>query len=101
MFNERRRREDLFVLGKLRLLEHVDYLELIAPLQLLFADAPQVRHGHLRPRTAARDVEPQHVVRQGSSFEARCNRVNVVEPTTVLLFYDPTANASFAPARER
>ena len=65
LFDERRRREDLVILGDLRMLEHIDDLELVSPVQLIIADAPQVGDRRLRLRGLSSDVEFEDVVWQG------------------------------------
>jgi hypothetical protein len=57
LLDQRRRGEDLVVLGELRMLEDVDDLELILTAELLFADATQVRDRRLRARGRACNVE--------------------------------------------
>jgi hypothetical protein len=66
------RREDLVVLGELRMLEDVDDLELILALQLLLADATQVGDRRLRAGRRSGDVELEDERGQTSS-PVRCS----------------------------
>jgi hypothetical protein len=69
--DQRRRREDLVVLRRLRVLEDVDDLQLVSAAQLLVADAPQVGDGDLGLGRLAGDVELQDVLRQEVPLSAR------------------------------
>ena len=55
-----------FDLGALRMLEDVNNLQLISPVELLLADTVQVVDCDPRARTGAGDVERQNVFRQDS-----------------------------------
>src|SRR5580765_3581066 len=59
--HERRQCEDLVALGELGVLEEIDHLDLVAPLQVRFADLLQIREREDRLRGLSRDVEAQHV----------------------------------------
>jgi hypothetical protein len=71
LLDERRRREDSVVLGALGMLEDVDDLELIPTVQLLLADALQVRDRLLRAGAGSGDVELEDVRRTLPSERAR------------------------------
>jgi hypothetical protein len=62
--DERRRRENLVVLGRLWMLENVDDLKVVLASELLIADAPQVGDGGLGLRRLTRDVELENELRQ-------------------------------------
>ena len=57
--HERRHGQDLVAARELRILQQIDDLDLVAPLQMLLADLLQVREGQDRLRRLSRDVEPQ------------------------------------------
>ena len=67
LLDQGRRGEDFFVLRSLGVFQHIDYLELVLPRELLPADALQVGDRYLGTRTAARYVKRQQVFRQESS----------------------------------
>jgi hypothetical protein len=56
------RGENAIILRRLRMFEHVDDLEVVLPLQLLVADAPQVGDRNLGFRGLAGDVELEDVL---------------------------------------
>jgi hypothetical protein len=62
-----RRGEDLLILGALRVLQNVYYLELVLPVKLLLADALEIGDCNLGTRTRAGDVERQQVFGQDAS----------------------------------
>ena len=53
--------QDLVAACELWILQEIDDLDLVAPLQMVLADLLQVREGQDRLRRLSRDVEPQHV----------------------------------------
>jgi hypothetical protein len=57
LFDQRRRRENLLILGELRILEHVNDLERVLPGKLPLANPPQVCYGKFRPRVRSCDVQ--------------------------------------------
>ena len=54
---ERRDRQDLIALGQLRVLQEIDDLDLIVPVQMFLTDLLQVSEGKNRLRSLARYVE--------------------------------------------
>ena len=58
------RRENLVVLGQLRMLEYVDDLQLVILAELLVAYSLEVRDSGICLRALASDVELQQVLRQ-------------------------------------
>lgn len=64
---ECRRREDLLILGALRILKDIDDLQLVSAVELLGADTVEVVDSDCGARTGARDVERQDEFRQLSS----------------------------------
>ena len=57
--HERGHGQDLVAARELRILQQIDDLDLVAPLQMLLADLLQVREGQDRLRRLSGDVEPQ------------------------------------------
>jgi hypothetical protein len=55
--DERRDRQDLIALGQLRVLQEIDDLDLIVPVQMFLANLLQVSEGKNRLRSLARYVE--------------------------------------------
>jgi hypothetical protein len=64
LLDQGRRGQDPVVLGQLRVLENVDDLELVAALELLLAEVPEVGDGALGARRPAGDIELQQVAIQ-------------------------------------
>jgi hypothetical protein len=62
-----RRGEDLLILSALRVLQNVNYLELVLPVKLLLADALEIGDCDLGARTRSGDVQRQQVFGQDSS----------------------------------
>ena len=60
-FDQRRCREDFLVFRQLRVLQHVDDLELVLAVQIFVADAAEIGDGVLGPRRLARDVELEKI----------------------------------------
>ena len=66
LFDERRRCEDAIRFRNVGLLQHVDDLERVLALEILLANASEIRDGQLGSRARARDVQFQQVFGQGS-----------------------------------
>jgi hypothetical protein len=64
LFDQRRRREDLVFLRLLRILQHIDDLELITPLEILLANAAKVLDCGKCPWSRAGDVQLEQKLRQ-------------------------------------
>ena len=65
LLDQRRRSENLLVLGSLGMLEDIHYFQLVSPVELLLADPVEIVDRNLRPRARAGDVESQQVLGQG------------------------------------
>src|SRR5262249_37741102 len=62
LFNERRRGDDLTVLGQTRLLIDIDDFEIVAGSQCLFANLLDVHHRPGRTRSRTGDIQAQNIL---------------------------------------
>ena len=67
LLDQGRRGEDFLVFGALRILEHIDDLEVVLALELLIADTLQISDCDSRPGAGAGDVKGQQILGQKSS----------------------------------